>query len=105
MPHRLNNGGIGAAWVFTQAGGVWSQQAKLVDVDVSPGSLSSDGNTAIFVGDGAALVYTRSDGVWTQQETLVGTGAVPAFEGGPVSLSECHMKFRHQACWFLPAVE
>jgi hypothetical protein len=82
-----DNRGIGAGWVFTQAGGVWSQQAKLVGVGVSPGSLSSDGNTAIFVGDGAALVYTRSDGVWTQQEELVGTGAVGTFEGGPVSLS------------------
>ena len=54
---------------------------------MSPGSLSSDGNTAIFVGDDAALLYTRSDGVWTQQEKLVGTGAVDTFEGGPVSLS------------------
>jgi hypothetical protein len=82
-----DNGGIGAAWVFTQAGGLWSQQAKLVGIDVSAGSLSSDGNTAIFVGDGAALVYMRSDGVWTQQEQLVGTAAVETFEGGPVSLS------------------
>jgi hypothetical protein len=79
---------IAAAWVFTQAGGLWSQQAKLVGVGVSPGSLSSDGNTAIVVGDGAALLYTRADGVWTQQEQLVGTGAVDTLsEGGPVSLS------------------
>ena len=75
-----DNGGIGAVWVFTRAGGVWSQQAKLAGIDVSTGpfpstgTLSSDGNTAIFVGDGAALIYTRSDGVWTQQEKLVGTG-------------------------------
>jgi hypothetical protein len=91
---RGDNGGIGAAWVFTQAGELWNQQVKLVGVDVSAGpfpstgTLSSDGNTAIFVGDGAALIYTRSGGVWTQQEQLVGTGAVGTlFEGGPVSLS------------------
>ena len=104
--------GVGAAWVFTRSGGVWSQQAKLVGTD-SVGfarqgwsvSLSSDGNTAILggwgdshnpalggiSGTGAAWVFTRSGGVWSQQGSkLVGTGAVgsdnPA-QGLSVSLS------------------
>jgi hypothetical protein len=106
------DGFIGAAWVFTRSGGVWSQQAKLVGTD-SVGfarqgwsvSLSSDGNTAILggwgdshnpalggiSGTGAAWVFTRSGGVWSQQGSkLVGTGAVgsdnPA-QGLSVSLS------------------
>jgi hypothetical protein len=76
-----DNDYIGAAWVFTRSGGVWSQQgSKLVGVDAedlslqgSSVSLSSDGNTAIVGGYGdntnvgAAWVYTRTAGVWTQQ--------------------------------------
>src|SRR6266436_2237741 len=51
---------VGAAWVFTRTGGVWSQQAKLVATDAvnSPYpanqgysvSISVDGNTAIVGG-------------------------------------------------------
>ncbi len=92
---------VGAAWVYTRSGGVWSQQAKLVGTGAvgyalqgSSVSLSGDGNTAIvggFVDDsaGAAWVYTRSGGVWTQQGAkLVGTGAVnPTQQGFSVSLS------------------
>jgi len=99
-----DNGGAGAAWVYTCSRGVWSQQAKLVGIDAArpsneeqgfPVSLSADGNTAIVgaPGDnlnvGAAWVYTRSDGVWTQHgPKLVGTGALgDAKQGISVSLS------------------
>jgi len=70
---------IGAAWVFTRSGGMWTQQAKLVGTDaVGSGqgisvSLSADGNTAIVGGFfdngevGAAWVFTRSAGTWSQQ--------------------------------------
>jgi hypothetical protein len=85
-----DNNGIGAAWVFTRSGGVWTQQgSKLVGTGAvgaaNQGSvaLSADGNTAIVGGGadnsniGAAWIYTRSGGVWTQQGSkLVGTGAV-----------------------------
>ena len=93
----------GAAWIYTRAGGVWSQQAKLVGtgaVGLFPAeqglsvSLSGDGSTAIVGGFGddneigAAWVYTRSGGVWSQQAKLVGTGALSAAEqGASVSLS------------------
>jgi hypothetical protein len=62
----------GAAWVYARAGGVWSQQAKLVGTgaigDALQGisvSLSADGNTAIVGGfgdnndAGAAWVYSE----------------------------------------------
>jgi hypothetical protein len=102
----VNNFGVGAAWVFTRSGGMWSQQAKLVGTGAvgsdgaSQGqsvSISADGNTAIVggpsdnpdVGTGAAWVFTRSGGVWSQQDgKLVGTGALSgAGQGQSVSLS------------------
>ena len=79
-----DNGGIGAAWIFTRSGGVWGQQSgKLVGNDISISALlgyscalSGDGNTAIVGGIwdnytiGAAWVFTRSNGVWTQQGNI-----------------------------------
>jgi hypothetical protein len=98
-----DNGGAGAAWVWTRSGGVWTQQGpKLVGTgavgkagQAYSVSLSADGNTAIIGGDadngdaGAAWVWTRSGGVWTQQGSkLVGIGAVgSAGQGVYVSLS------------------
>jgi len=95
---------VGAVWMWTRSGGVWTQQgSKLVGTGAvgganqgSSASLSSDGNTAIVGGSGdnsykgAAWVWTRSGGVWTQQGSkLVGTGAVggSVYQGGSVSLS------------------
>jgi hypothetical protein len=99
-----DNGSVGAAWVYTRSGGVWSQQgAKLVGTGAVGNpeqgvsvALSVDGNTAIVGGQadngfaGAAWVYTRSGGVWSQQGAkLVGTGAAgSADQGGAVALSE-----------------
>jgi hypothetical protein len=99
----LDNHEVGAAWVFTRSGEVWSQQGpKLVGTGVvgtaAQGfsvSLSDDGNTAIVggpsagAGGGAAWVFTRSRGVWSQQgPKLAGTGAVgPAGQGSSVSVS------------------
>jgi lipocalin len=99
-----DNSGIGAAWVFTRSGGVWTQQSdKLVGTDYvgypfqgASVSMSADGNTAIVGGPfdnnediGAAWVYTRSGGVWTQQGSkLVGAGtANGAGLGRSVALS------------------
>jgi hypothetical protein len=98
-----DNGHAGAAWVFTNNAGVWTQQGgKLVGTgavgNANQGvsvALSGDGNTAIVGGGndngnaGAAWVYKRSGGVWTQQGSkLVGTGAVGnAEQGASVALS------------------
>jgi uncharacterized repeat protein (TIGR01451 family) len=101
-PH--DNGQIGAAWVWTRTGGVWTQQgSKLVGTGVAnfsadqghSVSLSADGNTALVGGygddhnAGAVWVWTRSGGVWTQQGSkLVGSGAIGnAGQGVSVSLS------------------
>ncbi|NVN92518.1 MAG: InlB B-repeat-containing protein [Desulfuromonadales bacterium] len=94
---------VGAAWVYTRSGGVWTQQgAKLVGSGVVVSAyqgisvaLNADGNTAIVggrtdnTGAGAAWIWTRSSGVWTQQGAkLVGTNAVgKAYQGTSVALS------------------
>jgi hypothetical protein len=98
-----DNNGVGALWIYTRNGNVWTQQGnKLVGTGPINSafqgwsvSLSSDGNTAIVGGHydnnktGAVWIYTRSGGVWSQQGSkLVGTGAVgSAFQGLSVSLS------------------
>jgi hypothetical protein len=97
----LDNGAIGAAWVYTRSNGVWTQQGdKLVGTGAAGTAkqgfsvaLSGDGNTAIVGAPtdspGAAWVFTRSGGVWTQQGSkLVGTGAdLNAQQGYSVALS------------------
>lgn len=83
------DGGVGAAWVFTRSGTVWTQQQKLAGTGYTgnPGqgwsvALSGDGNTAIVggsgnnEGSGAVWIFTRSNGVWSQQAgPLIGSGA------------------------------
>jgi len=99
----FDNPDLGAAWVFTRSGGVWSQQgSKLVGTGAVGAAqqgysvaISGDGNTAIVGGygdnsnAGAAWVFTRSGGVWSQQGgKLVGTGASgPAYQGSSVAIS------------------
>ncbi|MEK7711151.1 MAG: FG-GAP repeat protein [Planctomycetota bacterium] len=83
----------GAAYVFVRAGGVWSQQAYLIDLlgndlDYFGYSVAIDGDTAVIgayladVGNvidaGAAYVFVRSGGVWTQQAKLVASDAAEA---------------------------
>ena len=84
-----DNAGAGAAWIFDQSGGFWSQQGpKLVGTGaIGPAdqglsvALSADGNTAISGGDsdnsgvGAAWVFVRTSNGWTQQAKLIGSGA------------------------------
>ena len=98
-----DNGAVGAAWIYTRANGVWSQQGtKLVGSGAVGGSgqgvavaLSWDGNTAIVGGPwdnsiaGGAWVFTRSGNTWTQQGgKLVPPGAVSnSFFGYSVRLS------------------
>jgi len=76
-----DNASLGAAWVYTRTGGIWSQQGvKLTPVgEVTAGvlgfsvALSSDGNTAVIGAPhdngntGGVFIFVRSNGVWTQQ--------------------------------------
>jgi hypothetical protein len=100
----LITGVFGATWVFTRAGGVWTEQGKLVGSGAAGNaqqgisvSLSADGNTALIGGNsdnayfGATWVFNRSGGVWTQQGAkLVGSGVVAnpdSNQGASVRLS------------------
>lgn len=99
-----DSGGIGATWVFTRSGNVWTQQGrKLVGTGSIGGqiyqgnsvSLSADGNTALVGGpydnafSGAVWVFKRAGNVWAQQGSkITGTGAIGfAAFGYAVSLS------------------
>ncbi len=96
-------GTVGAAWFFTQSGGGWIEDTKLVGSgaigDAFEGlavALSSDGNTALVCGHfdnnfvGAAWVFTRVNGIWSQQVVKLTpggtTGGAPQF-GQSVALS------------------
>src|SRR5437879_1513928 len=82
-----DNGGTGAAWVFTRTGNQWTQRAKLVGTGIlgatppaqgTSVALSSDGTWA-FVGGpgdnggvGAVWWFTRNGaGAWSQKSKLV----------------------------------
>jgi hypothetical protein len=99
-----DNSFVGATWVFTRIGGVWSQQGpKLVGTggignqgQGNAVALSGDGNTVIVGGEldnndaGAAWVFTRSSGVWNQRGgKLVGRDSSGEFlaQGISVALS------------------
>jgi hypothetical protein len=98
-----DNTGMGAIWVFTRNGSVWTQQgSKLVGTGAVGNAwegysvaISSDGNTTIVGGTednnlaGAVWIFTRSGGVWTQQgPKLIGTGAIGnARQGYSVAIS------------------
>jgi hypothetical protein len=93
---------VGAAWVFTRGGGVWSQQGdKLVGTgggiakQGASVALSADGNTAIVGGhydnwwDGAAWVFVRIDSGWVQQGSkLIAPNAIAdSYFGWSVAIS------------------
>jgi FG-GAP repeat len=99
------NSGQGTAYVFTNSGGTWSQQAELTASDGAMTdwfgysvALSGDGNTALIGADnktigsnsdqGAAYVFTNSGGTWTQSTKLTASdGAASDYFGGSVSLN------------------
>jgi hypothetical protein len=99
-----DNSMLGAAWVFTRSGGVWTAQgSKLTGAGATANAtfgarvrLSADGNTALIGGPGdnasvgAAWVFTRSGGVWTAQGSkLTGAGETGAgVFGFSVALSD-----------------
>ncbi|VAX42299.1 hypothetical protein MNBD_PLANCTO03-96, partial [hydrothermal vent metagenome] len=80
-----NGSASGSAYVFTQIGGVWSQQTKLLpddgaEDDLFGHSVSISGD-AVVIGarfdddngtdSGSAYVFIRSGGMWIQQAKLL----------------------------------
>jgi hypothetical protein len=94
---------VGAVWVFTRSGTVWSQQGSKLTGSGAGGvayqgnsvALSADGNTlaeggsADTTGTGAVWIFTRSGTVWSQQgNKLSGTNGISnASQGSSVALS------------------
>jgi len=81
------NDNQGAAYVFVQNGGVWSQQQELTASDGAAGdffgiSVSVSGNTAVIgayghnLDQGAAYVFVQSGGVCSQQQKLIASDGV-----------------------------
>ncbi|MGH2852750.1 MAG: FG-GAP repeat protein, partial [Solirubrobacteraceae bacterium] len=76
-----DNGGVGAAWVFTRSAATWAQQGEKLIGGGEGGkgafgtglALSANGNTALIGapanngGYGATWAFTRSGTTWTQQ--------------------------------------
>jgi hypothetical protein len=98
-----DEGGRGAAWVFTSGGSSFTQQGEkltpaLADAGAHFGyslALSEDGNTALIgapreaAGHGAARIFSRTGAAWSEQEEqLAGDEAVgPGWSGASVALS------------------
>jgi hypothetical protein len=93
----------GSAYVFTNSGGVWTEQKTLVAtngaaMDAFGGSVSLSGNTALIGAplhksggldkQGAAYVFVGGGMVWDEQKELVASNGAAFDEfGGSVSLS------------------
>jgi hypothetical protein len=100
-PNKANNLGYhtGAAYIFVQSGGAWTQQQELTASDGASGdqfgtSVSVSGNTALIGAHnkaqftGAAYIFVASNGVWLQQAKLTASdGASGDQFGYSVSLS------------------
>jgi hypothetical protein len=96
---------IGAAYIFTRSGSIWTQQAKLLAPDGAVSSffgksvaLSSDAGTILIgasgtsdggtTANGAVYVFTRNSITWTQQaKLLAGDKTNEDFFGYSVALS------------------
>jgi ELWxxDGT repeat protein len=96
----------GAAYVFTENSGTWSEQAKLIGADSRSSSgfgdqlgiaVALDGDTAVIGANydsdgplfraGSAYIFTRADGTWTQQAKLLpDTPASEDFFGRTVAI-------------------
>ena len=92
----------GAAYVYTRAGGVWTEQAKLTATDWAVNdnfgvAVSLDGDTALIGAHhdkddgpftGSAYIFTRTGSVWNQQIKFTASdGATYDYFGASVSLS------------------
>lgn len=97
------SGGPGAAYVFAESGGMWSQQQELTAPDGAPGdwfgySVALDGSTVVVgaphhevganVKQGAAYVFVQSGTTWAQEAELTSfDGAAEDRSGSSVAVS------------------
>jgi hypothetical protein len=99
------NAGQGAAYVFVESGGTWSQQGELTASDGKVGddfgaSVAISGGTAVVGADrqpvsgpgnpgpGAAYVFVESGGTWSQQSELTASdGSASDNFGASVAVS------------------
>jgi hypothetical protein len=104
-PHQMvgSNSEQGAAYVFVESGGTWSQQAELIASDGATddgfgGSVAVSGSTVVVgapyhtVGSnpyqGVAYVFIESNGTWNQQTELTASnGAQGNLLGYSVAIS------------------
>ncbi len=93
----------GAAYVFVESGGTWSQQAELTSSDGMAGdsfgtSVAISGGTVVVGapthtvdphgGEGAAYVFVESGGTWSQQAELTASdGTQSDYFGSSVTIS------------------
>ena len=81
-------GPTGAAFVFTESNGVWTQTAQLkasdgVAIDYFGQAVGLAGDTAVVGaynrngGEGAAYVFTNSGGVWSQTQEMTASDGLP----------------------------
>lgn len=103
---NAENVAVGAAFVFTKAAGVWSEQAKLLGSDnVANGrfgwNVAIEGNTALIgtwappdkpgpgLEAGFVYLYARGQGIWAQQARLTPSAGAPNDQYGiSVALSQ-----------------
>jgi hypothetical protein len=100
---QYHNSQQGAAYVFVESGGTWSQRSELIASDGAANdnfgsSVSVSGNTILVAAanktvngnfsQGAAYVFVESDGTWNQGAELTGgDGAASDLFGSSASLS------------------
>jgi antitoxin component YwqK of YwqJK toxin-antitoxin module len=126
-----DNGGKGAVWIFTETGGVWTQQGnKLIGNnstnDAEQGysvSLSSNGNVLAMGGPkdtndnkGAVWIFNRSGETWTQQGekitsvlavvgTLFGISVALSANGKTLAIGSIHHNNLEGAVWMFTQSE
>jgi hypothetical protein len=81
-PDSPSGCGPGAAYVFVESGGTWSQQAELSASDGAAGddfggSVAISGSTAVVLGGGRVYVFAESGGTWSQQQELTAPEGAP----------------------------
>lgn len=90
--------GTGAAYVFTEQHGRWTEQAELTAAGGKPGdwfgsTVALDGDTAVVgapraAGTGAAYIFIRQGRHWMQQDRITANDSAPAdWFGRTVALS------------------